>query len=766
MSSTKEQEILDACDNGTFKYAQQLAQKLVKKHPGSTYHRLLNNYVLLQMGKKEESIQSCREILAATPSDQQSIDLLTEMFESVGLQSEAQQVYQNAAKKYPTMDILVSWFHRGVETVDYRAMQKAAMSLAKLSSQRLFQVWAAFTCYLASASEDATLLEKNLFPKLGLKIAESLKPMNNEQEVYVLIKLLLLNGMKERVMGEILAYSKTDKLDLELQINLLQTLDSLQDWESLYLWSHRVLVEYKLDDFDTWKYLIKSGIKLERDVLAVISLFHSRNSQLALIEYNIHIGDDPQPAVEAYLTNFISKPCAFYDLKHYVDQLEHEKLLDWLADLEIPKGEKGLVIDVNVRKFKLLFNRDLLKDDAFMLDLIAIFNHYRPLLPSKSKTDFSATSEIILLVVQCLLTRDFSQESLITSVVILENAILQDAHEFHLRLWLIQLYMLLNCPTEALHHYDSLSIKQIQHDILDHYVLSRCSSVHPSASRLEKSYEIYRSNDVETTYFTRVGFNKGAYNKLEKMLEFQKRLGNSYFKKHLALQGVKMGRLFNDKNLANDYKNVKITTEHDNRDFNIFWNFGIDEALGVKDQLLANLPSRSYNTVVESIEKLVTGELEILPQDLDTSSLTDVERWGFNTIVSVHKYLHDTCKISEVSKQYQTVPKISVGVSWRVTHDFITLVDCGKSVQVLISTLGKQKKLNELKELNANLLSSLRDDKLLSLRQGLRTSLQGLHTAVHSSAVLKALEFDSSVDKIFELVESSHLEQFKLMRML
>jgi N-terminal acetyltransferase B complex non-catalytic subunit len=763
--STKEEEIFDACESGTYKYALQLSQKLLKKYPNSTYYQLIHQYVQLQMGKKEECQASCLKIMESVPNDPKSIELLCELFESMNMEEQSKQVYANVAKKYPTLDTLLQWFHKSVENGDYRSMQKAAMSLKQVSSQRLIQCWAGFTCFLALQDDECTSLEKTLFPKLGLKIMDALKPMEDEQETYVLVKLLQKNGLHERVVEEILTFSKEDKLDLELQIILLQTLDSLEKWDDLFNWSHKILVDYKLDDFDCWKYLIKSGLKLDRDVTSVIKSFDSRNSQLASVELDKQYGNDCNESMFTYLSNFITKPCCFYDLKHYVDFLDKNKLLNWLSDLAIPKGEKGLIVDLNIRKIKLWYDRNLLESEEFMDDLIKMYNFYKPLLQTKAKTDLSATSEFILMIIQCLLTQKFSTETLITSIVILETAILKDEHEFHLRLWLIQIYTLLNCHSEAQHHYDTLHIKNIQHDILDHYLLSRSASISSSITALESSYSIYKSNDFETVYFNKLGFNKGAYNKLAGMLEFQKRLKKSYFKRHLAIQGVKMGRLLNDKGLTQDYKKVKISKEYDNRDLKIFWNFGIDEPLEISVKLLETVTDEHYNFIMDTQERLISGELDAVP-NLDFSGLSKAESWGFNTIIAVYEFLTDKCSMDKVRKQFRQVPDVPIDSNWKLSHNFITIIDSLKCIQSLLITFGKQKKgLNELRELNASLMSSFRDD-VLTKRQDLKAVMQKHKTNVRRSAVLEKLQFEGSVEKVFDIIDRGHLEQFKILRLM
>lgn len=774
--SSKEQEILDACDSGTFKYAQQQAQKLLKKYPKSTYYQVLNNYVLLQMGRRDDAISNCQKILdSTTPNDPKSIDLLTEMFESVGMTADAERVYEMAAKKYPTVDTLLAWFHRGCDTANPRIMQKASIALKQLKpSQRIFHLWSGFTCYLAATHGEATALEKSLFPKLGLKIVDSLKPLKNEQEVYVLAKLLELNGLQSRVVEEILSFSKDDKLDLELQILLLKALDNLEQWDELYSWSYKILLDYKLDDFDTWKLLIKSGLKLDKDVSSVIGMFNSRNSQLASVEYDIAKNQDVTDSVIKYLSNFISKPCSFFDVKQYSSHLNKDRILEWLAELEIPKGAKGLTTDLNIQKFKLYFNRELFEDSATTSELIKLYNFYKPLNRSKVKTDPSGTSELILLIVQSWLSQqEMSIESILSSIVILEMAAAEDEHEFHLRLWLIQLYNLINCPSLATQHYDSLNIKNVQKDILGHYLLSRCASFNPSISQLEAAVEIYKSNDYESLYFTKIGFNKGSYNKLEKMLEFQNRLSNSYLKRHLALQGVQMGRILNDKSLSHDYKKVKIVKEYDNRDMSIFWNFGIDEPLkSLETKLLETITDDKYNAAMDSLEAIINGATDTEP--LELGSLTEFEAWKIHTITVLNRFLNGGCELGNVKSQYDSVPKVHASPCWKMNHGQITLVDTAKCIQILLTNnaaqLQKKKKkdINDLKEWNAQLLLQLRDDEIgLKRRQEVKAMMSELKATIKGLPLLQELQLDPrDVETVFDMIDRAHLEQIKTLRLL
>ncbi|CAM9022804.1 unnamed protein product [Wickerhamomyces anomalus] len=722
--SSKEDEILRAVENGTFKYAQQLCSKLLKKNPNVAYYKVLNSYILLHSGKEKEAVDSALSIMEDVPSDIKSLELLNEIFNEVGLTSEAVLVYENAAKKHKTFDILRTWFHFGCEHANVRIIQKAAMAMK--NSSRLFKLWAAFASYMVANLKDASPVEKSLFPKLGLKTIEQCEPLKNEQEVFILVKLLEQNKSLDKIPEAILKFSKQNKLDLELQIILLKTFDQLEDWENLYKWSHTVLIDYKLDDFNTWKYLIKSSIKLNKDINDIIESYNSRNSKLAKIELQSELGYDVHEAVFEYMKSLGHKACAFPDIKNYAEKIDQVKFLEWLnGHKKSIDDDRGLIWNVNVVKFKALFNRDLFKSEEFINENIQLWNKSKHLLSKKSKTDYFNGDEFILFIVQSLLSIDFSVANIVLSIIILENTVIKDDHEFHLRLWLIQLYSIINCHTQAKHHYDALKIKNVQHDILDHYIISRLSTQFPNADELKKSFSIYRANENETVYYVKIGFNNGAFNKLESMIEFQQRLNDSILKKHEVIQ------------------------VSDNRDFNILWNVGIDEELEFKDQLLENIPGKSYIKLNEVQERLVNGQDVPLADPLSFQRHADL--------------------LSKVKELYAQVPKPPKTLSWKVNNSLVSIIDTAKSAQVLLSSTQKvnKKDHSELKELNLSLLQKIRDDTILDKKVQITDAINNLKSELSDNEYLKKLNIsNASKDKILEIIGYSNNEAFKLLRIL
>lgn len=769
--SSKEDEILRALENGTFKYALQLCSKQQKKNPNSAYYKVLNNYILLKSGKEKEAIDSSLAILQDVPNDIKALELLNEIFSIVGLTNEGVQVYENAAKKYKTFDILRTWFHFGCDHANVRIIQKAAMAMKNHS--RLFKLWAAFASYMVANLKDATVVEKSLFPKLGLKTIEQCEELKNEQEVFILVKLLEQNGLYEKIPEAILKFSKQNKLDLELQIILLNAYDTIEDWENLYKWSHTVLVEYKLDDFNTWKYLIKSSIKLNKDITEIIESYNSRNSKLANIELQSAIGNDIHDALFEYLLALGKKACAFPDIKNFVDKLDKERFLKWLSQ-QNPSfdDDKGLIWNVNIMKFKALLNKDLFKSQEFINENISLWNKTKHLLSKKSKTDYFNGDEFILFVIQSLLSIDFSIKNIVLSIIILETTIIKDEHEFHLRLWLIQLYSLINCHTQAKHHYDTLKIKNIQHDIFDHYFISRLGTQFPNAEELKAAFSIYAANERETVYYVKVGFNNAAFNKLESMIEFQQRLNNSIMKKHDVLQGVKIGRILNDKDVLNKYKKVRLTDKiSDNRDFNILWNVGIDEELPFSEKLLANIPGQNYIRVNEVQERIVYGQDIVVPEGLSFKELSTAEKWSFDLLCNLSIFLNtkDTDALSKVKELYAQVPEIPSTLTWELNNTLVSLIDVTKAAGSLLSSVqGVNKKdHSDIKELNLSLLQRIRDDVIHDKRIEIGQVIDGLKLELQDNEYLRNLKIDNQAkDKILEIIQYSNNESFKLLRIL
>ncbi|KAH3683566.1 hypothetical protein WICPIJ_005462 [Wickerhamomyces pijperi] len=800
MSTQKEEEIFKAIENGTFKFAAQQCSKLIKKYPKATYYQVLNNYILLKSGKQEESLTNCLSLMEKTPNDIDSLKLLHEIFSELGKFNESFQIFENAAKKYPSFEILTTWFHLGCEKNNVKVLQKASMALKSFhSKQRLFQLWSAFTSYLLSKSPDASVMERNIIPKVGLKTMQALKPLKSEQEVYILVKLLQVTGDVKSIPDEILTFTGTDKLDLELQIILMDTFSQLEDYENLYKWSLVILKDYKLDDFNTWKYLIKSSVKLGKDIEEFLFGYNTRNSRLAVIEYNLAKGLSVNESAYDYLKFMGTKPCAFLDIKAYIESIDKASFSEWLVGNELDlfkdtDDHKKLIWEVNVTKFKLLLNRQSFGTTDFISGLLTKFEKYKSLYHAKAKTDFHPGDEFILLLVQSLLSRDFSTRTIVICILILEEVLKKDEMEFHLRIWLVQLYKLINCHSQASLNFAKLKVKNVQYDIMSHYLVSRLATLNPDGSELEDHFSIYKSNDLESVYFIKVAFNQGSFNKIESMLQFHKRLDHSFLKHHELLQVNKISRLLNDRDLLVSYKDHQLTSaaalqsEFDNRDMDIFWDIGLHEPLPeLTDKIFANIPAKNsdYNKIIDALEKVVSGKSQTISENLDLSCLSLAERWSFDLISAVNKLFRDQgeCDLTEIQKLYAQFnsTKPETNLSWESTHRLLNGIDTAKSIQHLITLNSKASKgsksysnnIDELKEFNLSLLNSIREVEVPNLKDCQAKELKQIqHDLLFNeqqqiSEIFDSLNIDTlKINTIIDIIKYSTNEQHKLIRLL
>lgn len=792
MSNLKEEEIFKAIENGTFKFASQQCAKLIKKHPKVTYYQVLNNYILLKSGKTEECLTNCLDLMEKIPNDIDSLKLLNEIFAELNRIPESFQVYENAAKKYPSFEILTNWFHLGCEKNNVKVLQKSAMALKTFSGKhRLFQLWAAFTSYLLGKSPEATVMEKTIIPKVGLKTMEALKPLKSEQEVYILVKLLELTGDIKSIPEEILGFTGEDKLDLELQIILINTFDKLEDYENLYKWSLIILKDYKLDDFNTWKYLIKSSLKLGKDIEEFLFSYASRNSRLAIVEHQLAKEQPINDSIYSYLKFMGIKPCAFLDVKAYFDKIDKKAFGEWLTDNEtlfedLKEDYKKLIWEVNQIKFKLLLNKELLTTNEFMSSLLSKYEKYKHLYQTKTKTDFHQGDEFILLLVQSLLSIEFSAKTIVISILLLEEVLKKDEFEFHLRLWLVQLYKLINCHSQASLNFAKLKVKNIQYDIMSQYLISRLSTLRPEASELESHFSIYKSNDIESIYFIKVAFNHGSYSKIESMLEFHKRLDQSFLKNHELLQVNKISRLLNNKEVLSAYKEQQITThlqEFDNRDLDIFWDIGIHESWSdLQEELFAHIPAKNsdYNKIIHNIENITSGKSDII-EEYDLSSLSVYEKWSYDLITSIVKLFKEGGDLNEIQKLYSDFkPTPKSKLSWETTHYLLNGIDTTKSIQHLISSQLKTSKasrviMSELKELNLNLLNTIREEEIARFHNFENDELKKIkHELLFDSndneqlkEIFEVLSIDDiKINNIIDIIKYSTNEQRKLIRLL
>lgn len=769
--SDSEQPILQAIENGNYKIAQTLLLKKLKKYPNKLYYYALNNYILFKQGKVKEAVQESLKLKEKTPSDPQTLKLLYEILKSTNHKQDATLVFENAIKKYANHDLIFAWFELALKDFDIRSIQKSCMALQKFLKSRKYTLWAAFTYYLQSVQPDSTTVEKSLYPKVALKLVETLKPYKNEQEVYIYVKILYQIGNFEEAVLSIEEFSKGRKFDLELQIILLACLNELENWDLLYKYSYQILFEDKLDDFDTWKYLIKASNNIgNSDEVAVqLRTSTSRNSRLANVIYSKEVLKSEtsfNEALVAYYNEYKYKLCCFNDINYfyeseptYFDKSTFITLINSSSQKIVSGGEfneRELNVLVNNQKFnKLLGNAENLLNTNF-----EYYNLFQSVLLKKDEKDYFAGDEFILMNVELLLENGVSEgkliENVFKSIVLLENSAKHDDHEFRLRLWLMKLYSYINCSSLVNANFDHLDIKMIQNDTLSHYITTRISSLNPNQLMLQQHLisiqKFYLTIEQEVEEMVTNGFEQLVLNKIEGFLEFGTRINNSVTKMLNLIEMLKMSKIIGNNQIIHysmealkSQDPLLIPELYDNRDFTSEWKYGAQEINEIVHSAISIGPKQSseyiksyylrelilQETHADKSKQLITKLNKLLNDETTQKQLTSSESWSYKIYLSLFKiyivnpdndadfnFLIKNLSVNNIKNKVFKASELTSNsflLTWELNHKLLTVLELVRNINLFTTMhhLPKQysPKVAELKKANSSLLEELRDLK-------------------------------------------------------
>lgn len=702
--SDSDQEILEAINQGSFNFAQSQLSKKLKKFPNKSYYWALNNYYLYSVGKINESLTQCEDLLKKVPSDPNTLDLLYDLYYKLGQPTLANQCYENAVKKYPNNQIIFDWFKKSINSNDIKSIQKSISQVQKFNKlDPLYTYWNSFAYYLLSDSikdDEAHLKEKSLYQSLSLKILSTLesKPSTNQQ-LFILIKLHEQRNELDKVV-EIIKDTLTtnpQEVDLELLIIYLNSLSSLSMWQELYDKTYDLIFNEKFNDFNTWKYLIKANhnLALPKTTLSekINHNLGSRNSYLALIELDKTYSIDLKESITSYFNKFNDKKCCFHDLLLYINQENKSTLYELFDDITTNDHAK-----INYEQFKLYFG-----------------DSQQAIIPQNANLEWN---DMKLIKSIQNFQKDQSIKSIVHEIITLESLLTKDSENYKLRLWLINYYTLINCSELSLYHYKNLKIKMIQHDTLSYKIINNLSPTLSNLNQLIEIYKFYYTAEYEVDENIRKAFEKGVFNKLPDFIKFSNRLKNSISKKLVILEILKISRILNNeyysyfsKLISNekfDYINDSLTKVSDNRDFKTDVQFTgsiINDVQStslpqlIKDKEYVSLNYLKELIIIErdqsSISKLLKNFNKILSNAKINDQLTKFEVWLFKIYLNVFKVLKiDDCKEKDAIQNYLTknlkFDKINTlylkdheHFDWVLNHVIVNLYDLIKIVNKL-----------------------------------------------------------------------------------
>lgn len=742
--------INSALEIGNYSLALKLASEEQRKKPTS-----LNNVqtinILAHLDPKKAILQ-LDEIVKETPSDPNTLKLIIETYEL--LDTKAPDVFENATRKYGSGMLILEWNNYSLSRSEYLSFQKSSMLLKKLIGTKIdektqaVRFRAVASIVIACKSVGVLRLDQSkrkLLSMIGLKLVEESELHDSQldsHQMFLKAQLLLIKGDLDSVIGSLDVFLERER-DLELLLIYFDTLKQLKKWEKLLEQCKKYLVD--VDDWDTWKLCILSAKNLNKldDFQKFINEYKvGRNSTIAKIEVE-QSQEGKLNAISKYLRIYMHKPCCFQDLKLVISTLPSEKVMCIIQEqfnIIYSNGKTGneLVVLVNYMKFKATLTKDIMKTPEFVNECWKYYKQTSHLLSSLPEYDFHSGYELIIMIIQSIIlqNKNFNSQLVLKLIVILEWALKENKFEFHLKLWLINLYKLVSQPALAIEQHNDMKIKNLQLDTIGVQTLINCSTISSSIigflplqtneatsinDLIASCSKIY-SNNVEREIYPSIMqcLDDEIWQKIGSFMDFQNRLRHSLSKYYITLIQLQMARFKGDQldgyklmdklNILKDLyrrsqvdnidKDLNVDTDvkvNNNLDMKTIWDCGTHEPINeIGDKLMfINIEKVKIMAMVQLVvyepTSLIWDDLigELKNANLE-GEFSEIEQWSIRSLISL---------LSGNAEKLKLLPSPpSDIISWKFNTYYSTLLDFTKLLDLVIKTPRKGLAMKDIKK--------------------------------------------------------------------
>ncbi|XP_063540897.1 phagocyte signaling-impaired protein [Cydia strobilella] len=487
--------IYDWLDNGNNKKALQEAEKVLKKSPTLQAARALKALSLFRLGKSPEANSVLEALAEEKPSDDTTLQAMTICYRECQQLQKVCSLYEAAVKVDPTSEELHSHlFMSYVRIGDYRAQQRAAMTLYKFAPKNPYYFWAVMSIVLqAKESDDAS--KRGILLALAQRMVDNFiseNKMEAEQEARLYIMILELQEKWE----DILKFIESPLYDKLLPGSITQAvipyLKKLKRWKPLNLLCKELLY----DNPDRWDYYVpyfESVFNLIREsdksegcddtaekchefICQLVEGMGSgrvlRGPYLARLELWKRLAVDGNPTellgsgvalCVQYLRVFANKPCAVPDLRPYLEMIpqgeREQHCRDFLTCLGFDEDSEPTTPDDIQRHISCLSLWRLTAAPLPAADCLSLADRLRAHYLRANSDGYAilAAHHYIYAAIELQ-----SSEPVVEALCLLELVLHRSPANFHVKLLLITLYHLLGNALAADSIYQRLEVKHIQ----------------------------------------------------------------------------------------------------------------------------------------------------------------------------------------------------------------------------------------------------------------------------------------------------------------
>ncbi|KAI9298682.1 hypothetical protein K502DRAFT_345784 [Neoconidiobolus thromboides FSU 785] len=654
MTSDNERKLMriyDHLEREDYKSALNDMNLLLKK---ISNHYLLSfkAYILSKLNRREEAIELALKVKNNYPKAISTIQNLSMVLKSAGKGKDILELYEKA---YPgqekDLEFCTRYFEALVKEKDFKSMQSLTIKLHRDFKDRKYWYWA-IMCLVLQA-EDLKKNNPEAFKKdISYVLAERYigksyqeKNIKNFEEFYLYYLVLMGQNKQDLALNWLTnELSETKMIKDQLRFTLLPHLIRMKKYDETIVYCKKFILDNS-DDWFYWSHYLtavenkvkedqnENFIKEEENYINNILNQHQnskkakRGPYLAKIKFWSIIKENIFEIMLNYIDKFGTKSCCYEDLLPYIEGTLDEYKNDWSNYL----GNKIQSISINNNKQKDIQNCHLLSNLFKIQKLINsqqiyingkldinVEKHYdliQQLIDFYSKAlllgqDLNTSEkqygdDFILLASHYLLELyHYEKDSyhLLSIALLLEYAIVKSQFNFHIKIFLINIYILIGVYHRASKLYNTLDIKHVQLDTLSYLIMDNGNNLAhftETYSHGHSSTSIYFRNRVETSEMLVQAFKHGTYSKVQEFLRFQNRLENSLQKninEFEILRSEYLSSFFNEKDLIellNSLPTEFFEWEEndliDNRDFDVFLNFNLSTIPNISTHSLLKL---------------------------------------------------------------------------------------------------------------------------------------------------------------------------------
>ncbi|KAI9851121.1 MAG: hypothetical protein M1838_004456 [Thelocarpon superellum] len=381
VAARKNKQVWDAIENDNLKQALQLCTKRLKKGEKDDYLQALRGSILLRSSSTAQKDTGAAELSALVHKEPPVVDVESLLLIQDGIRSLQQQreptpenirgpddaatLWERAIRARPQDEALPrEWFGKAFDRQDWRAAQKAAMSLQRSFPQkREYYFWAILSAHLLESSPGIPPSDRKLFGTLAYRMiskAAADVPMDphassrpgrsiqTPQELHLLLLIYRRHGYVAEAMqilqsAHIGTHSSVAKGDWSFVRIHLDLLEEAGRWSDLW---HACLALLRKaqedpptpddvtheppsspaygDDWRVWKGLVVACTRLQeadvwdRTKRAISGWIGPDSSEETAVEALRELVE----ACKNYFDETSTKTCCFDDLRTYVERLD------------------------------------------------------------------------------------------------------------------------------------------------------------------------------------------------------------------------------------------------------------------------------------------------------------------------------------------------------------------------------------------------------------------------------------------------------------